>query len=141
MKKILRSLRNKPDYIKKRYVMVLAVLATVCVVGAWVVVKHSVQQQDQNISAESPFKIFKDIFSATMTEISNTQSGTQSLSEIEQDFIENFESNGTSNISGTELNNDQEISDVTLTDQEYQEKNSEIILEQDFIGIPKSVVQ
>ncbi len=137
MKKILNSLRNKPDHVKTRYVIAFSIIATVCIIGTWVLVNQSIKSQDENISAESPFKAFKDIFSATLTQISETapevnektfKEQQQDPSQANQDTFletENNDSDADENTSTTE-------NQATSTTDENQE---------DFQGIPRSVVE
>jgi hypothetical protein len=131
MKKIIRSLRNKPDHVKTRYVVVFALIATIIVLGTWVVVTQSIKQQDQTISAESPFSIFRDIIGAAVSEIGKSSS---IANPTETDDLESPEL--------PQSENQASVPDQTFSDQQYQSTQSDTPENPDGVmGIPRSVVQ
>ncbi len=71
MKKIITNLRNKPDHIKSRYVIVFSVLATLFIVGLWIVTMRLMQTSDDTVKTESPFRAFGQIFSGTVSDVKN----------------------------------------------------------------------
>lgn len=72
MKKIIESLRNKPDHVKTRYVIVFSAIATVIVVGLWVVTLRFTKTTDDTIKTDSPFKVFGQLFGGAVSDTKQT---------------------------------------------------------------------
>ncbi len=68
MKKIIHSIRNKPEHVKTRYVIIFAILATVMIVVLWTITLRSIESNDDTIKTEKPFKTFGNIFSGIISE-------------------------------------------------------------------------
>lgn len=68
MKKIIHHIRKQPDHVKSRYVIVFAVVATIIVVGVWMLTMRMIEQNDDTIKTESPFKMVTSIFSNVISE-------------------------------------------------------------------------
>ena len=68
MKKIIHHIRKQPDHVKSRYVIVFAVVATVIIVGVWMLTMRMIEQNDDTIKTESPFKMVTSIFSNVISE-------------------------------------------------------------------------
>lgn len=62
MKKIIENLRNKPDHVKSRYVIVLSAIATVVVVVVWITTTALLKTSDNTIKTDGPIKIFSNLF-------------------------------------------------------------------------------
>lgn len=69
MKKIIANLRNKPDHVKSRYVILFSVLATLFIVALWIVTMQLLKTSDDTIKTESPFRAFGQIFSGTVSDV------------------------------------------------------------------------
>lgn len=82
MKKILHHIRKQPDHIKTRYVVVLAVVATVFVIAVWIITLQLINRSDDTIKTESPFLIFKDVFKSQVSDLKdNLPQKKESLDE------------------------------------------------------------
>lgn len=81
MKKIIHSLRNKPDHVKTRYVFGFAILATLVVVSVWVMTMRLLKTTDDTIKTESPFKVFGQIFKGAVSNAQNATKPQESVSE------------------------------------------------------------
>jgi hypothetical protein len=62
MKKIIHSIRNKPDHIKTRLVFVFAAIATAVIVAIWIITMQLLKASDDTIKTDSPFKVFGQLF-------------------------------------------------------------------------------
>lgn len=80
MKKVLHSLRNQPDHIKSRYVIIFAIVATVLTVLVWLFVMQLIKKNDDTIKTESPFKIFQGIFSTAISETKEKYTNQKTIS-------------------------------------------------------------
>lgn len=69
MKKIIHSIRNKPDHIKTRLVIIFAVLATAIVVTVWVMTLQLLKTPDDTIKTDGPFKVFRQVFKSNVSTI------------------------------------------------------------------------
>lgn len=69
MKKIIHSIRNKPDHIKTRLVIIFAVLATAIVVTVWVMTLQLLKTPDDTIKTDGPLKVFKEVFKTNVTTV------------------------------------------------------------------------
>jgi len=69
MKKIIHSIRNKPDHIKTRLVIIFAVLATAIVVTVWVMTLQLLKTPDDTIKTDGPLKVFKDVFKSNVSTV------------------------------------------------------------------------
>ncbi len=69
MKKILTNLRNKPDHIKSRYVILFSVVATLAIVALWITTMRLLQTSDDTVKTESPFRAFGQIFSGAVSDV------------------------------------------------------------------------
>jgi hypothetical protein len=67
MKSIIENLRNKPDHIKSRYVVVLSIVATVVVVGVWIITNALLKTSDDTIKTDGPLKVFSSIFKSSVS--------------------------------------------------------------------------
>lgn len=72
MKKVLHSIRNKPDHIKTRFVFAFAIIATAIIVAVWIITMQFIKASDDTIKTDSPFKAFGQIFKGAKTDIENT---------------------------------------------------------------------
>ena len=69
MKKIIANLRNKPDHIKSRYVILFSVIATLAIVALWITTMRLLQTSDDTVKTESPFRAFGQIFSGVVSDV------------------------------------------------------------------------
>lgn len=69
MKKIIHSIRNKPDHIKTRLVIIFAVLATAIVVTVWIMTLQLLKTPDDTIKTDGPFKVFRQVFKSNVSTI------------------------------------------------------------------------
>ncbi len=74
MKKILHSIRNKPDHIKSRYVILFSVIATALIVGLWIITLQLTKTSDDTIQTESPVKVFKELIKGTTANVQKKES-------------------------------------------------------------------
>lgn len=81
MKKIIHSLRNKPDHVKTRYVFGFAILATLTVVSIWIMTMRLLKTTDDTIKTESPFKVFGQIFKGAVSDAQNNLKPQESITE------------------------------------------------------------
>jgi hypothetical protein len=78
MKKIITNLRNKPDHIKSRYVILFSVVATLVIVALWITTTRLLQTSDDTIKTESPFRAFGQIFSGAVSDVKNNYDNSKS---------------------------------------------------------------
>ena len=95
MKKIVHHIRSKPDHIKTRYVIFLSLVATLMVVGVWILVLASVKSNDDTIKTESPFSILKGIFSESFSEVDSKLNENKASLDQTLDTIESMQTSGT----------------------------------------------
>ncbi len=74
MKNIIHHLRNKPDHVKSRYVVVFSVIATAIVVGLWIMTMQLTKTKDDIVKTESPFAVFGKLFSGAVSDVSKNYS-------------------------------------------------------------------
>ena len=72
MKKLIYSIRKKPDHIKTRLVFVFAILATAIIVALWILTMQLLKTSDDTIKTESPLKVFGKIFNRTKDKIDDS---------------------------------------------------------------------
>ena len=82
MKKVLHHMRNSPDHIKSRYVIVLAILGTAFIIGLWITVSQLTKTNEDSIQTESPFKVFGQIFSSSFSDV-------QTKIKVQKDSLSN----------------------------------------------------
>ncbi len=78
MKNIINNLRNKPDHIKSRYVIVFSIIATTLTVALWIVTMQLSKTSDDTIKTESPLRAFGQIFSETVSDVKNNYDNQKS---------------------------------------------------------------
>lgn len=78
MKKIITNLRNKPDHVKSRYVVLFSVVATLAIVALWITTTRLLQTSDDTIKTESPFRAFGQIFSGAVSDVKNNYDNSKS---------------------------------------------------------------
>ena len=83
MKKIISRLREKPDHVKTRFAILFALIATLVIVGVWVLITRSIKSNDDTIKTQSPFSIFSEIFQTAISDIKNQPSVLPSPSSTE----------------------------------------------------------
>lgn len=83
MKKIISRLREKPDHVKTRFAILFALIATLVIVGVWVLITRSIKSNDDTIKTQSPFSIFSEIFQTAISDIKNQPSVIPSPSSNE----------------------------------------------------------
>jgi len=69
MKKIIHSIRNKPDHVKTRLVFIFAILATVIVVVVWIITLRLLKTPDDTIKTDGPVKVFREIFKSNVSTV------------------------------------------------------------------------
>jgi hypothetical protein len=69
MKQILHSIRNKPEHIKSRFVVLFAILATAIIVAIWIVTLQLLKTPDDTVKTEGPFKTFQQVFKSNLSTV------------------------------------------------------------------------
>ncbi len=85
MKKIIHSIRNKPDHIKTRLVFIFATAATAIIVTVWIITMQLIKTSDDTIKTESPFKVFGQLFQGARADVVDKLNSTKDNSLLPKD--------------------------------------------------------
>jgi hypothetical protein len=104
MKKIIHSIRNKPDHIKTRLVFVFAAIATAVIVAIWIITMQLLKASDDTIKTDSPFKVFGQLFQGAKADINDKLNSSKDNSLLPKD-----ESVDATSTEGSAINSDELI--------------------------------
>ncbi len=96
MKKILHSIQGKSENTKTWFVVFFAIIATGIIIALWLVIMHSIKNNDDTVKTEKPLKTFTQVFSQIIsktkedyTEGKNTVTGKNTSIDIDQEKNQN----------------------------------------------------